>query len=100
MLVEAKIMDVEMRQHKGKSVADVTIKMTEPTQIVTTTFWNNQVMRDEHKVYAELAGETVRLALREPELFNDKIQYKINTAVAPVKIGPAVVQGGKAAAGK
>ncbi|QIB64055.1 hypothetical protein [Kineobactrum salinum] len=51
MLVQAKIIDVDLRVHKDKQVADVTLKFSEPNEAIVTTLWNNSVSRGDHKIF-------------------------------------------------
>lgn len=85
MLVKAKIIEVETRDHKGKQVADVMIKTSDPSNVFVTTLWNNSIREGAHKPYAELAGHTCMIALR-PEIFNGNIQYNLYTSVPPVAV--------------
>lgn len=87
MLVQAKIIDVDLRVHKDKQVADVTLKFAEPNEAVVTTLWNNSVTRGDHKIFSEFAGQEVLLAIR-PEIFNGNLKYSINTMVRPVPVKP------------
>lgn len=82
MLVKAKIIDTEMRDHKGKSVCDVTLKFSDPSDVTIVTLWNNVVAKEEHKPYAALAGQEVFIGIR-PDVFNGKLQYQINTNLLP-----------------
>jgi len=82
MLVKAKIIDVEMRMHKEKQVADVTLKFSNPADVCISTLWNNSVSKEEHKPFAAMAGQEVFMAIR-PEIFNGKLQYQINTMILP-----------------
>lgn len=82
MLVRAKIIDVELRTHKGKTVADVTIKFSEPAQAVVITLWNNAIERSEHKPFAEAVGQDVMIAVT-PRIWNNEIQYNLLSSIAP-----------------
>lgn len=82
MLVKTRIIDVETRVHKMKEVADVTLKFSDPNEVTICTLWNNSVSKGEHKVFAEMAGKEVYIAIR-PDVFNGKLQYQINTQVLP-----------------
>ena len=87
MIVNGKIIEAEMRMHKGKEVCGLSIRLTEPEQLVAVTIWNNAVIKGEHKPFVEVAGEWIQFALREPEIFGGRVSYNINTAFKPVKIG-------------
>jgi len=82
MLCKAKIIDVELRVHKEKNVADITLKFSDPAEVTISTLWNNSVAKGDHKPYAELAGKECWIAVR-PEVFNGKLQYQVNTLVLP-----------------
>lgn len=79
MLCKAKILDAEMRQHKGKEVCDVTLKLTDPAEAVTTTLWNNSVAAGEHKQFFEHCGKDVWVSV-QARVWNGSLQYSINSS--------------------
>lgn len=93
MLVKAKIIDTEMRTHKDKQVCDVTLKLTDPSDVCIVTLWNNSVARDDHKPFAAMAGQEVFMGIR-CDVFNGKLQYQINTNVLPQAVKPALSKTG------
>lgn len=85
MLVQAKIIDVSLRTHKEKTVADITLIFSNPTQAEVIPMWNNSVSKDEHKPFAALVGHEVLLAV-QPELYNGKLQYRLLSHVTPISL--------------
>jgi hypothetical protein len=86
MLVKAKILETEVRLHKGKDVCDVTIKVSDPAEAITCTLWNNSVSAQEHRPFMENTGKDVFLAL-SARVWQGNLQYSINSqaGVIPVK---------------
>ena len=91
MIIQAKIIDVEVMPHIKKATGEiqkkceVTFKTFEPSETYTSTLWNNQLEKGEHKVFESLLGKFVRFAIRLEE-YNGEIQASIYTPVKPVEV--------------
>lgn len=98
MIVKAVVLSVVKRMHKDKEVADVVLMLSDPTEAVTVTLWNNSIQRGEEKPYERLTGQEAFVPL-SCEVFRDKLQYRLKSDVLPqpVKQPTAAPAPGKAA---
>lgn len=79
MLVKAKLLDLDRRQHKGKDVVDLTFKLTNPGESITVTLWNNSVVAGEDKAYEKMIGKIIEVPL-QIRVWNGNLQYGLYSA--------------------
>lgn len=96
MIVKATVLAVEKRMHKEKQVADVVLMLSDPTEAVTVTLWNNSIQRGEEKPYERLISQEAFVPL-SCEVFREKLQYRINGNTLPQPVKQPTAATGKAA---
>lgn len=84
MLVKAKLVDLELREHKGKQVCDMTLKLSHPSEAITVTLWNNSVSAGEHKIFENKVGKDVEVAL-QARVWNGNLQYSFQSTTPAAK---------------
>tara|TARA_R110000772_G_scaffold165646_2_gene277107 strand:+ start:92450 stop:92731 length:282 start_codon:yes stop_codon:yes gene_type:complete len=87
MLTKCTILTVEKREHKGKTVADVVLLLTDPTEAYTVTLWNNSILDGHHTAYEKLIAQEALVPLQF-DIFNGKLQCRLFTSVQPQAVKP------------
>lgn len=91
MLTKCTVLTVEKREHKGKTVADLVLLLSDPTEAVTVTLWNNSIVEGHEKPYERLISQEALVPLQF-DIFNGKLQCRLFTGAQPQALKPPVAK--------